>query len=166
MIQTARDKAVEILKGFQRNGKYGSILRPGRIPIRFDRRCYSFLKTINVLTPYRLTLSLNRRERINLPIAFGERQRIEEALRNEWSFTTVKMVKRDGQRYAHFVLKKAVQLPETVIAIDRGERNLAVVVAISKGNSEKPMKGQFWRGENQAYKRATWPYQEKGSGNS
>ena len=48
------------------------------------------------------------------------------------------------------MLKKNVELPdepETVIAIDRGEINLAVAVAISKDNPEKPMKGQFWRGE-------------------
>ncbi|MBC7113184.1 MAG: IS200/IS605 family element transposase accessory protein TnpB [Candidatus Methanomethyliales bacterium] len=47
-------------------------------------------------------------------------------------------------------MKKAVELvdePETVIAIDRGERNLAVAVAISKNNPDKPLKGQFWRGE-------------------
>jgi hypothetical protein len=34
-----------------------------------------------------------------------------------------------------------------VIAIDRGEHNLAVAVAISMNNPDKPMKGQFWRGE-------------------
>jgi transposase len=47
------------------------------------------------------------------------------------------MVKREGECYAHFILKKTVELadePETVVAIDRGERNLAVAVAISKGN--------------------------------
>jgi len=33
-----------------------------------------------------------------------------------------------------------------VTAVDRGERNPAVAVAISKGNPGKPMKGQFWRG--------------------
>jgi len=71
-------------------------------------------------------------------------------LRGEWSFTTVEMVKRNGEWYAHFVLKKTVELPdepETVIAIDRGECNLAVAVAILKDNPAKPMKGQFWRGE-------------------
>jgi len=60
------------------------------------------------------------------------------------------MVKRDGEWYAHFILNKTVELidePETVIAIDRGERNLAVAVAISKSNPGKSMKGQFWRGE-------------------
>ena len=120
--------------------------------IRFDKRCYSFSKTMNVLTPYWLTLSLFKRKRISLPIVLGEkqRQRIEEAFRGEWSFTTVEMVKRNGEWYAHFVLKKTVKLhdkPETVIAIDRGEVNLAVAVAVSKKNPEKPMKGQFWRGE-------------------
>jgi IS605 OrfB family transposase len=95
---------------------------------------------------------LNRRERVSLPILFGERQRqrIGEALRGEWQFTTVEMVKREGEWYAHFVLKKAVEVPdepETVIAIDRGEHNLAVAVALSKNDPCKPMKGQFWRGE-------------------
>ncbi|MHA1859510.1 MAG: IS200/IS605 family accessory protein TnpB-related protein, partial [Candidatus Asgardarchaeia archaeon] len=49
-----------------------------------------------------------------------------------------------------FVISKTVELLddfETVIAIDSGEVNLAVAVAISKRNPEKPMKGQFWRGE-------------------
>jgi len=151
LIQTARDKAVEILKSFEKNRKEGSVLRLKRISIRFDRRCYSFSKTTNVLTPYWLTLSLSRHERISLPIVFGEKQkqRIEEALRGGWQFTTVEMVKRDGEWYAHFVLKKSVEVPdepETIIAIDRGERNLAVAVAISRTNLHKPMRGQFWRG--------------------
>jgi len=36
---------------------------------------------------------------------------------------------------------------ETIIAIDRGEHTLATAVAILRNNPEKPMKGQFWRGE-------------------
>jgi len=152
LIQTARDKAVEALKSFEKNRKDDSILRLKRISIRFDKRCYSFSKTTNVLTPYWLTLSLNRNRRISLPIIFGEKQkeRIEEAFRGEWQFSTVEMVKRNGEWYAHFVLKKTVELPdepETVIAIDRGEVNLAVAVAISRENPDKPMKGQFWRGQ-------------------
>ncbi len=152
LIQTARDKAVEILKSFQKNKKDDSALRLRRISIRFDKRCYSFSKTTNVLTPYWLTLSLNRWRRISLPIVFGERQerRIEEALRGEWQFSMVEMVKRNGEWYAHFVLTKTFELvdePETVIAIDRGEVNLAVAVAISKDKPDKPMKGQFWKGE-------------------
>jgi len=142
----------EILKSFEKIGKDDSVLKVKRISIRFDKRCYSFSKTTNVLTPYWLTLSLNRKERVSLPIVFGEKQRqmIEEAFRGEWEFTTVEMVKRDGQWYAHFVLKKTVEVPdepETVIGIDRGERNLAVAVAISKSNPNKPVKGQFWNGE-------------------
>ena len=79
------------MKSFERNKKDGSILRLKRISIRFDRRCYSFSRTTNVLTPYWLTLSLNRKERVSLPIVFGEKQkqRIEEALRGEWQFSTV-----------------------------------------------------------------------------
>jgi len=151
LIQTARDKAVEILKSFEEARNEKSILRLKRISIRFDKRCYNFSKTTNVLTPYWLTLSLNRRERISLPIIFGEKQkqRIEEAFRGEWKFTTVEMVKRNGEWYAHFVLSKTIELPdeaETIIAIDRGEHTLATAVAILKSNPEKPMKGQFWRG--------------------
>ncbi len=152
LIQTARDKAVEILKSFEENMKGDGVLRLKRISIRFDRRCYSFSKTTNVLTPYWLTLSLGRRERISLPIVFGEKQeeRIEEAFNGKWKFATVEMVKRKGEWYAHFVLKKTVELtdePQTIVAVDRGEVNLAVVVAVSKENPNKPMKGQFWRGE-------------------
>jgi IS605 OrfB family transposase len=152
LIQTARDKAVEMLKSFEENRKESSILKLKRISIRFDKKCYSFSKTTNALTPYWLTLSLNREERISLPIVFGgkQKQRIEEALEGEWKFATVEMVKRDGEWYAHFILKKFVEVPdepETVIAIDRGERNLAVAVAISKENPSKPMKGNFWKGE-------------------
>jgi IS605 OrfB family transposase len=150
LIQTARDKTVEILKAFRRNKKPDSVLQVRRISIRFDRRCYRFSKTTNVLTPYWLTLSLRPR-RISLPIVFGERQRklIEEALGGEWSFTTVEMVKRNGEWYAHFVLKKVLEVvkkPKTVIGIDVGEVNLTVAVAISKVNPSKPMRGQFWRG--------------------
>ena len=152
LIQTARDKAVEILKSFEKNGKKDGGLSLRRISMRFDRRCYSFSKTTNVLTPYWLTLSLNGRERISLPIVFGEKQkqRIDEAFRGEWKFSTVEMVKHNSEWYAHFVLTKTVELvdePETVVAIDRGEVNLAVAVAVSKNNPNKPMKGQFWKGE-------------------
>jgi len=103
LIQTARDKAVEVLKSFEKNKKNDSVLRLKRISIRFDKRCYSFSKTTNVLTPYWLTLSLNRR-RINLPIVFGEKQkeRIGEAFRDKWQFSTVEMVNRNGEWYAHF----------------------------------------------------------------
>jgi len=79
---------------------------------------------------------LNRRERISLPIVFGEKQRIEEAFRGEWKFTTVEMVKRDGEWYAHFVLKKAVEVPdepETVIAIDRGEHKRGTKLVDDQG---------------------------------
>jgi len=152
LIQTARDKAVEILKSFEKSKKDNSVLWVKRISIRFDKRCYSFSKTTNVLTPYWLMLSLNRKKRISLPIIFGEKQkqRVEEAFKGEWKFTTVEMVKRNGEWYAHFVLKKTVELPddfETIVAIDRGEHNLAVAVAISREDPSKPMKGLFWRGE-------------------
>ena len=89
LIQTARDRAVEILKSFnkrKRRGKAGTD-KPGpkRVSIRFDGRCYKFSKTGSVLTPYWLMLSLNKDVRISLPIVFEEKQRqmIEGALRGE-----------------------------------------------------------------------------------
>jgi putative transposase len=146
LIQTARDKAVETLKSFRKNGKKNSVLRLRRISLRFDKRCYRFSKTTNVLSPYWLILTLNRK-RVSFPIFFGEYQEqiIEQALRREWSFATVEMVKRRGKWYAHFVLKKTVTFadePQTIIGIDIGEVNLVTAVALTN----KPSKGQFWRG--------------------
>jgi len=42
LIQTARDKAIEILKSFEENRNEYSTLRLKRISIRFDKRCYTF----------------------------------------------------------------------------------------------------------------------------
>jgi len=154
LIQTARDKAVEILKSFNKKKKEGKTKREKpklkRISIRFDKRCYSFAKTTNKLTPYWLTLSLNRKKKVTLPIAFGERQRkfIEEALQGKWKFCTVEMVKKNGEWYAKFVLNKEVELidePETFIGVDLGEWNVATAISISKQNP-KPIKGKFWSG--------------------
>ena len=153
LIQTARDKAVEILRSFNEKRREGKVKsekpNPRRVSIRFDKRCYSFAKTNNVLTPYWLTLSLGGGLRIALPIRFGKRQQaiIEEALQGEWQFCTVEMVKRNGEWFAHFVLKREVEFyePETIIGVDLGEWNAAVAVAISKQNP-KPVKGKFWSG--------------------
>jgi len=78
----------------------------------------------------------------------GRNRGLRKSSGGEWHFATVEMVKRDEEWYAHFVLKRTVEVPdepETVIAIDRGEHNLAV--AISRNNPNKLMKGQFWRGQ-------------------
>ncbi len=167
LIQTARDKAVEILKSFNEKKRDGKVKseRPKlkRITIRFDKRCYSFAKTTNVLTPYWLTLSLNRRIRISLPIKFGKRQQklIDDALQGIWQFCTVEMVKRNGEWFAHFVLRRDVELidePETFIGVDLGEWNIAVAVAVSKSNPSKPMKGQFWSGAKIRYVRGKYAH--------
>ena len=72
LIQTARDKAVEVLKSFEesKNKKEESVLSL-RYLHTLRQGLYSFSKTSNVLTPYWLTLRLDRRERISLPIVFG-----------------------------------------------------------------------------------------------
>jgi len=166
LIQTARDKAVEILKSFNERKKVSKVKNDKpklkRISIRFDKRCYSFAKTSKVLTPYWLTLSLNKRTRIPLPIKFGKRQQmfIEDALQGKWKFCTVEMVKQNGEWYAHFVLKKEVELtdePENFIGVDLGEKNVAVAVAISKHNL-KPIKGQFWSGAKIRYIRGKYAH--------
>jgi len=147
LVQTARDKAVETLKSFRENRAEDSVLTLKKTSVRFDQRCYRLAKTENKMTPYWLTLSLGE-ERVVLPIVFGEREKlIEEALEGKWKFATVEMVKNE-EWYAHFTLEKDVKLedePETVVAIDRGERNFAVAAAVSKENP-KPMKGKFWKG--------------------
>jgi len=154
LIQTARDKAVEILKDFNEKKRKHKVItekpKLKRTSIRFDERCFSFAKTTNKLTPYWLTLNLNRKKKVALPIVFGKKQQkfIEEALEGKWKFCIVEMVKKDGLWYAHFVLKKAIELidePETIIGIDLGEWNAATAIAISKKNP-KPTKGKFWSG--------------------
>jgi putative transposase len=153
LIQTARDKAIEIMKSFNEFKSKTKINKPKlkRIAIRFDERCYKFDKTNNVLTPYWLTLSVNKEKRISLPIVFGEKQkqRIEEALKNESKFTTVEMVKHNKEWYANFVLKKKISVinkPETIVAIDIGERNFATATKILINNPNKPIQGKFWKG--------------------
>jgi IS605 OrfB family transposase len=153
LIQTARDKAIEIMKSFNELKRKTKINKPilKRIAIRFDERCYKFDKTNNVLTPYWLTLSVNKEKRISLPIVFGEKQkqRIEEALKNEWKFATVEMVKLNKEWYAHFVLKKTISFinkPETIVAVDIGEHNLATATKILINNPSKPIQGRFWKG--------------------
>jgi len=111
-----------------------------------------------------LTLSLNKRKRISLPIAFGERQRqrIEGVFEGDWP-SIVEMVKRN-EWYAHFVLKKTIELPdepETVIPIDRGEHNLAVAIAISRSDPRKPIRTVLERRGDQAHQRSIRPHQKE-----
>lgn len=148
LVQTARDKAVETLKSFRENRTEDSVLTLKKASVRFDHRCYRLDKTENRMTPYWLTLSLGE-ERVVLPIVFGEREKlVEEALDGKWKFATVEMVK-DEEWYAHFTLEKTVELedkPETVVAIDRGERNFAVAAAVFEEKPKKLLKGAFWKG--------------------
>jgi len=51
LIQSARDKAAELLKSFKKVKKNHSHLTPKYICIRFDKRSYRFDKTNNTLTP-------------------------------------------------------------------------------------------------------------------
>lgn len=150
LIQSARDKAVEMLKSFQKTKKHHSILKPKHVCIRFDKRSYKFDKTDNALTPYWLSLSLNGQGRTPFPIVFGERESlIERSFNGEFCIKSVEMKKKDSEWFAHFTLEKEMECPdepETVIGIDRGEKNFAVGVAIKKEDIDKPIKGQFWNG--------------------
>ena len=150
LIQSARDKAVEILKSFKKVKKEHSNLTPKYICIRFDKRSYRLDKTNNTLTPYWLSLSLNGNGRTSFPIIFGKREKfIEEAFNGGYCFKSLEMKKRDGSWYSHFTLEKEVMVPdepETVIGIDRGEKNFAVGVAFLKEAPDKPKKGIFWNG--------------------
>lgn len=63
-------------------------------------------------------------------------------MQGKWQFSTVEMIRRNGEWYVHFVLKKEVELidePETFVGVDIEEWNVAV--AVSKHNPTKPMKG-------------------------
>lgn len=146
LIQNARDKAGEALRSFEENRRGDSTLAPRIVSIRLDTRCCSLSKTTDAMTPYWLSLKLNHGGRVSLPVVFGKRQRevIEETLQGRLHLSTVEMVKREGEWYAHFTVKKAVLFkePETVIGIDIGENNLAVAVALK----DKPREARFWRG--------------------
>ena len=89
---------------------------------------------------------------------------IEEALRGEWELTTVEMVKRDGEWFAHFVLKKTVTVhdePETIIAIDIGEHNLACCSRYLKEQPEAYERSLLERLGNQKNQRIIRTHQEK-----
>ena len=156
LIQTARDKSVEILQSFKKSDKgktekklKNRKLKMKRISIRFDRRSFKFEKKENKLTPYWLTLSTTGRksERISLPILLGKKQ--IEKLENGWRPSSIEMVKKNGEWCAHITIEKWIKFkePKTVIGIDVGEINFAAVMAIRIDDQEEYVKGQIWRGE-------------------
>jgi IS605 OrfB family transposase len=151
LIQSARDKAVEIYKSFENVKEKGSEIHLRKCCMRFDGRSFKFAKVEKELTPYWLHLSLSGTYgRTPFPIVFGKRKElIEEALEGDYSIKSVEMKKRKGEWYAHFNLSREVAVPdspETVIGIDRGEKNFAVAVGIQKDSPTKPRKGMFWSG--------------------
>ncbi|MEM4038157.1 MAG: transposase [Nitrososphaerota archaeon] len=155
LIETAMKKAVEILKSFKKNGREDSRLKLKRISIRFDERCYDFSK--NLQAEYQLSLKVDKEKRIIIPVIFGDRQSIEDALKGR-RLTSIEMVKKEGKWYAHFKLKKTITfsgMPETIIGIDIGERLLAVVVAISR-TTGKILRVKIWRGSE--IKKIRWQY--------
>ena len=102
-----------------------------------------------------------------MPIVFGEKQkaRIEEAFKGEWRFSTVEMVKRNEEWYAHLVLKKTVEVPdepETVMAIDRGEASRRSG-NIEERSSQAREGAVLERWGNQADQRALQPHKKKTS---
>jgi IS605 OrfB family transposase len=59
------------------------------------------------------------------------------------------MKKRKSEWYVHFNLSREIAVPDspdTVIGIDRGEKNFAVALGIRKDSPNKPRKGMFWSG--------------------
>ncbi|MBD3194900.1 MAG: transposase, partial [Candidatus Lokiarchaeota archaeon] len=110
LLQSARDKAVEIYTSFRKVKKKGSRLHLRKCCIRFDARSFSFMKTDKEITSYWLHLSLSGSYgRTAFPIIFGERKElIEEALHGEYSIKSVEMKKRKGTWYAHFTLSREV----------------------------------------------------------
>ena len=173
LIQTAANKATEILKSYNETGKkignnkkkQNRKLRLNKTSIRFDSRTFKFSRTDNILTPYWVTLSLTgiKAERISVPIMLGKKQtiKLEEKLKNGWRVKSVEMVKKNKEWRVHLILEKWVKFEEpknvkTVICIDLGEKNFAAAIAINVGKDEnnniisieKPIKGQFWRGED------------------
>lgn len=156
LIQTARDKSVEILESFKKTDKgktdkkrKSRTLKMKRISIRFNNTIFKFEKTENKLSPYWIILSTTGRksERISLPIQLGKDQ--IEKIENGWRPISIEMVKKNGQLFAHITIEKWIKFkePKTVIGIDLGEVNLASCIAIPIDNQEKYRKGQIWRGE-------------------
>jgi len=156
LIQTARDKSIEIIESFKKSDKGKTEkkrkerkLRLKKISIRFDNRTFKFEKKESKMTPYWLTLSTDgiRWHRISLPIQLGKDQ--IEKIENGWRPASVEMVKKNGQWFAHIVVEKWIKFkePKTVIGIDIGEINFAAAMAVRIDDQDKHIKGQIWRGE-------------------
>lgn len=154
LIQTARDKSVEILKSFKKSDKgktegkrKNRTLKLKRISIRFDKRTFKLKKINNKLTRYWLILSDDGMTQLHLPIQLGKKQ--IEKIENGWRPVSVEMTKKNGQWFAHITIEKWIKFkePKIVIGIDVGEVNFAAAMVIDINDQEKPMKGQIWRGE-------------------
>lgn len=156
LIQTARDKSVEILESFKKSDKgktekkrKNRILKMRKISIRFNKSTFKFEKVDHKLSQYWITLSTtgHRYERISLPIYLGNHQ--IKKLDNGWIPSSVEMVKKNGEWYAHIVVEKWIKFvePKTVIGIDVGEVNFASCIAIPIDNQDDYIKGYIERGE-------------------
>ncbi|MBD3194928.1 MAG: transposase [Candidatus Lokiarchaeota archaeon] len=150
-MQSARDKAVEIYTSFRKVKKKGSHLHLRKCCIRFDARAFKLVKADKEITSYWLHLSLSGSYgRTAFPIIFGKRtELIEAAFHREYAIKSVELKKKEGKWYAHFTLSREVAVPDspqTVIGIDRGEKNFAVAVGIQKDSPSKPRRGRFWKG--------------------
>jgi IS605 OrfB family transposase len=156
LIQTARDKSVEIIKSFKKSDKgktekkrKSRTLKMKRVSIRFDQRTFKLDKTDHKLSQYWITLSTTgqKYERVNLPIYFGKDQ--IEKLENGWRPASVEMVKKNGEWYAHITIEKWIKFkePKTVIGIDVGEVNFASCIAVPINNQKEYRKGYIERGE-------------------
>jgi len=99
LLQSARDKAIEIYKSFSKVKKKGSEIHLKKCYMRFDDRSFKFVRADTELTPYWLHLSLSgERGRTMFPIIFGKRREIiEKALEGEYSIKSVEMKKGKGE---------------------------------------------------------------------
>jgi hypothetical protein len=99
LLQSARDKAVEIYKSFENVKGKDSELHLRKCCMRFDERSFRFAKVNKELIPYWLQLSLSgNRGRTPFSIVFGERRElIKRVSDGEYTIKNVEMEKRSGQ---------------------------------------------------------------------
>ncbi len=132
--QSARDKSIEIYKGWRKTkGKFPEIRK---ISIRYDKRSYRILRTKTKLSSYFVSLLTLEKRKI-LPIRMAKYQ---ENLLKEWKITSSELTRNNGNYFLNIVIEKEIQplvyTPQTVIGVDLGIRNLCVLSSLNSGKRE------------------------------